>query len=104
VGQGAAVARQTPKMCDTMTSMIRVRNAQVYNTPDGWRYRARGGNWKVVGASEEAFKSKNYAIKRLLATYPQTESIDVFDGDEAESLADFATGVWPFKKILWTAS
>lgn len=83
---------------------MRVRNAQVYKADDGWRYRVRGGNWKVIGSSEEGFKNKNYAIKRLLAAYPQTESIDVFNGDEAESLADFATGVWPFKKILWVAS
>ena len=84
--------------------MIRVRNAQVYKTPDGWRYRARGGNWKIVGISEEDFKSKNYAIKRLLATYPQAESIDVYEDDQAESLADFAVGVWPFRKVIWTAA
>lgn len=84
--------------------MIRVRNAQVYKADDGWRYRARGGNWKIVGQSEEAFKSKNYAIRRLLATYPQAETIDVYDDDQAETLADVAVGVWPFKKIIWTAA
>ena len=91
-------------VCYTLDMTMRVRNAQVYNSTDGWRYRVRGGNWKIIGRSEEAFKSKNYAIKRLLATYPQTESIDVYDDDQAESLADFAVGVWPFKKIVWTAS
>jgi hypothetical protein len=84
---------------------IRVRNAQVYETPaGGWRYRARGGNWKTVGASEEEFKNKSYAIKRLLDTYPQTETIDVIRGEETERLEEFTTGVWPFKKTLWTAS
>jgi hypothetical protein len=84
--------------------MIRIRNVQVYKTAGGWRYRARGGNWKIVGNSEESFKSKNYAIKRLLATYPQTETITVFiDDDAREDLADFATGVWPFRKVIWTA-
>lgn len=87
-----------------MNSMIRVRNAQVYKADDGWRFRARGGNWKIVGVSEESFKNKNYAIKRLLATYPQTESIDVYYDDQAESLADFAVGIWPLKKIVWTAA
>jgi hypothetical protein len=87
-----------------MNSMIRVRNAQVYKTPEGWRFRARGGNWKTVGASEEAYKNKNYAIKRLIDTFPQAESIDIYEDDQAESLANFTTGVWPFRKVIWTAA
>lgn len=83
---------------------MRVRNAQVYQADDGWRFRLRGGNWKTVGASEEGYKSKNYAIKKLVTLFPQTESIDVFLEGEGERLADVTTGVWPFKKIIWQAA
>jgi hypothetical protein len=84
---------------------IRVRNAQVYETASGgWRYRARGGNWKTVGVSEEEFKNKNYALKRLIETYPQTETIDIIRGEDSERIDQFSTGVWPFRKVLWTAN
>ena len=86
--------------------MIRVRNAQVYKDNAGeWRFAARGGNWKTVGASEEGFKTQNYAITRLLSTFPQTETIDVInEDDEAERITEFAKGRWPFRKTIWRAA
>lgn len=96
-------------VCYTLHMTIRVRNAQVYRTSSGWRYRARGGNWKTVGVSEESFKNKSYALKRLVETYPQVETIDVFDSpdiidqEEAERLSEITTGVWPFRRVIWTA-
>ena len=86
--------------------MIRVRNAQVYKDNAGeWRFIARGGNWKTVGASEEGFKNKSYAIGRLLDTFPQTETLDVLNElDEAERITEFAKGRWPFRKTIWRAA
>jgi uncharacterized protein YegP (UPF0339 family) len=92
-------------MCYNL-NMIRVRNAQVYTDNAGeWRFVARGGNWKTVGASEEGFKTQNYAITRLLSTFPQTETIDVINEDnEAERITEFAKGRWPFRKTIWRAA
>ena len=86
--------------------MIRVRNAQVYqDNANEWRYTARGGNWKTVGASEEGYKNRNYAIKRLIDTFPQTETIDIIEEDGTPTrLSEFAKGRWPMRKTIWRAA
>lgn len=43
----------------------------VYETTDGWRYKAKAGNNRTVGMSEEAHGRKQYQVKKAHKLYPE---------------------------------
>lgn len=68
---------------------MRARRVTVYKDHRGeWRYRVQSGNWRVIDASEEGFKQKRTAVKRVGGRWPGVEVVVDPDpesgGDESE--------------------
>lgn len=55
---------------------MRPHKALIYRAPDGWRYRVKAGNGRIVEASEEAFYRKVYARKRVESRWPGVEVVE----------------------------
>lgn len=53
--------------------MAQARRVTVYKAADGWRWRAQGGNWKIIDASEEGKRSKKRVVDHVVALYPNAE-------------------------------
>jgi uncharacterized protein YegP (UPF0339 family) len=55
---------------------IRVRRVSIYEDAGGeFRFRAQGGNWRVIPSAEQGVKTKRSCMIRALRTYPQTEEL-----------------------------
>lgn len=52
---------------------------ELYKAPDGWRWRAKSGNHRVVGSSEEAHRAKWYARRKALRQFPGAEVVTIID-------------------------
>lgn len=51
--------------------MGRVRRARIYRDASGqWRYSVKAGNGRVVAASEEGFRNRSTAERRVEKIYP----------------------------------
>ncbi len=43
---------------------------ELYKAGDGWRYRVKAGNSKIVGATEQGLKQYMYALRRAHKQFP----------------------------------
>jgi uncharacterized protein YegP (UPF0339 family) len=53
--------------------------AEIFRSPDGWRYRVKAKNGKVIDKAEQGFSNKGYMIRvRLIQRHGLTRS-DIFE-------------------------
>lgn len=61
--------------------MATARRATIYKDAAGeWRYKVQGSNWRTIDASEEGFKRKSTALRRVEKQYPGVEIVDAEAG------------------------
>lgn len=49
----------------------RPHRATIYRAGDGWRYRIKAGNGRIVRASEQAFSRPTTCKRRIEAEFPK---------------------------------
>lgn len=53
----------------------------VWKAEDGWRYVAKAGNNRTIGASEQGHKSKKYQAQKAMKAHPGLPIFIVLPGD-----------------------
>jgi uncharacterized protein YegP (UPF0339 family) len=57
---------------DRFTVMPRKR-VEVYKAGDGWRWKAKAGNSRIIAASEEGVSKRAYAIAKAQKQFPDRQ-------------------------------
>lgn len=52
------------------------RRVVLYKAADGWRWRAQGGNWRTIDASEEGKSSKARVRAAIARRFPEAEIVE----------------------------
>lgn len=60
---------------------------ELYKAPDGWRFRAKAGNGRTNGASEQGIKQRAYQAKRAHKQFPD---LPVFVVDDDGTLTPYS--------------
>lgn len=55
---------------------------EIFKATDGWRYRAKAGNSRIIGTSEEGHKSKKYQAIKAMKLYPDLPIFIILPGSE----------------------
>jgi predicted type IV restriction endonuclease len=55
---------------------LNARRVVVYEAEDGWRWRAQGGNWRTIDASEEGKRSKKRVLTHVAKLFPGVEIVE----------------------------
>lgn len=60
----------------------------IWKAADGWRYKAKAGNNRTIGASEQGHESKKYQAQKAMKAHPGMPIFIILPGDNILSPID----------------